>query len=120
MNEERATLTKDELHRWVPAVPPRVRRVALRLAVALILMIVLIPSTQAQTYSVLYAFQRKGDGGSPQAGLFLSPGGGIYGTTFLGGDPSCSCGTVFELLPNGAFKICMSSQGRTEQIRLRL
>ncbi|MGA8493356.1 MAG: choice-of-anchor tandem repeat GloVer-containing protein [Terriglobales bacterium] len=60
---------------------------------------------QAQTYSILYAFQRKVDGGGPQAGLFLSPGGGLYGTTFLGGDPSCSCGTVFELLPNGAFTV---------------
>jgi uncharacterized repeat protein (TIGR03803 family) len=107
---ECSTLTKNE-HRWVPPVPLRVVRAALRVTVALILTIELSPSTQAQTYSVLYAFQRKGDGGSPQAGLFLSPGGGLYGTTFLGGDTSCSCGTVFELLPNGAFTVLYKFTG---------
>ena len=104
MNKEYATLTKNNLHRWIPGVPLRVLR-ALTLAVALLPTIAFIPSTQAQTYSILYGFKQKGDGGSPQAGLFRSPGGSLYGTTFLGGDPSCSCGTVFQLLPNGAFTV---------------
>ena len=54
----------------------------------------------AQTFSVLYSFQNKTDGSNPQVSLFLN---GIYGTTFLGGDPNCACGTIFQLLPNGTF-----------------
>ena len=54
--------------------------------------------TDAQIFSVLYSFQGNTDGSNPQAGLFLDA---IYGTTFLGGDPTCACGTVFELLLNG-------------------
>jgi uncharacterized repeat protein (TIGR03803 family) len=56
--------------------------------------------TAAQTFSVLYSFQGNTDGSNPQAGLFLNA---VYGTTFLGGDPTCACGTVFELLVNGTF-----------------
>ena len=54
----------------------------------------------AQTFSVLYSFQGNTDGSNPQAGLFLNA---VYGTTFIGGDPTCACGTVFELLLNGTF-----------------
>jgi uncharacterized repeat protein (TIGR03803 family) len=78
---------------------------------ALVSMVLVIPSTQSQTFSVLYSFKRKGDGGSPQAGLFRGPGGGFYGTTFLGGDSSCSCGTVFKLFPNGTFTLLYVFKG---------
>jgi uncharacterized repeat protein (TIGR03803 family) len=49
---------------------------------------------QAQTFSVLYSFQNKTDGSNPQAGLFLN--GAIYGTTYVGGDPMCICGSIFQ------------------------
>lgn len=101
----RATLTKNELHCRIPRIPLRLLKAALALAVALVPAMLLTPSTEAQTYSIVYAFKRKGDGGDPQAGLFRSPGGALFGTTFLGGDPSCSCGTVFKLFPNGAFTV---------------
>lgn len=96
-----ASLTKNEFHRRTPRITLRSLKAALALAVALMPAILLIPSTQAQTFSILHSFKRKGDGGNPQAGLLWSPIGDLYGTTFLGGEPSCSCGTVFKLLPNG-------------------
>ena len=65
--------------------------------------------TDAQTFSVLYSFQGKTDGSNPQAGLFLNA---VYGTTFLGGDPTCACGTVFELLLNGTFTTLHTFVGR--------
>ena len=103
--------TCKELHRWISGVPSRAVRATLALAVAMALAILVTPSTQAQTFSIVYAFKRKGDGGSPQAAMFWSPGGGLYGTTFLGGNPTCSCGTVFKLFPNGNFKMLHAFTG---------
>jgi uncharacterized repeat protein (TIGR03803 family) len=56
---------------------------------------------QAQTFSVIYSFQGKQDGRNPQVGLVLDA---IYGTAMLGGDPTCACGTIFELFPDGDFR----------------
>lgn len=53
---------------------------------------------KAQTFNVLYAFQGKGDGRNPQVGIFR---GAVYGTTLLGGDTPCACGTVFKLSSAG-------------------
>jgi uncharacterized repeat protein (TIGR03803 family) len=66
---------------------------------ALILAFVLISlvTTQvvhAQTFSVLYSFQNTTDGSNAQAGLFLN--GAIYGTTYVGGESTCVCGTIFQ------------------------
>jgi len=52
-------------------------------------------------HTVLYSFTGKADGGNPAAGVLRDAVGNLYGTTYLGGDLSCSplhgCGTVFEL-----------------------
>lgn len=40
------------------------------------------------------------DGESPQAGGIFDSAGNLYGTTKFGGDPTCGCGTVFELTPS--------------------
>lgn len=40
------------------------------------------------------------DGQSPQAGVIFDSAGNLYGTTMFGGDPTCSCGTVFQLTPS--------------------
>lgn len=56
---------------------------------------------QAQTFRAVYSFQDKKDGRNPQVGLFTDA---IYGTTFLGGDPTCGCGTIFKLLPGGTIR----------------
>lgn len=63
---------------------------------------------QAQTFRAVYSFQDKKDGRNPQVGLFTDA---IYGTTFLGGDPTCACGTVFKLLPAGALTTLYSFVG---------
>jgi uncharacterized repeat protein (TIGR03803 family) len=75
-------------------------RTTLNLAFVAVCLMAVAELASAQTFSVLYSFQNKTDGSNPQVSLFLN---GIYGTTFLGGDPGCACGTVFELLPNGTF-----------------
>jgi uncharacterized repeat protein (TIGR03803 family) len=51
--------------------------------------------------SVLYSFAGGTDGSGPQASL-LSFHGGLYGTTYLGGNTGCGgsgCGTIFEVTP---------------------
>jgi uncharacterized repeat protein (TIGR03803 family) len=53
--------------------------------------------------TVLYSFTGtggSGDGSSPSGNLVLL-NGNLYGTTTNGGDPTCNCGTVFELFPSG-------------------
>jgi uncharacterized repeat protein (TIGR03803 family) len=57
----------------------------------------------------LYQFQAGTDGQGPVGGLVMDSSGNLYGTTQYGGTHLCtdnydkfSCGTVFELSPNGA------------------
>lgn len=78
-------------------------------AVAAVVFLFAIPqSVHAQTFSVLYSFQNTTDGSNPQVGLYSNA---IYGTTFLGGDPTCACGTVFELTTTGTFTTLYSFVG---------
>jgi len=65
---------------------------------ALTLGTLLIPSSQAQSFSVLYSFQGTTDGGQPFAGLIRDSSGNLYGTTEGVQD---GFGTVFELDPTG-------------------
>lgn len=85
---------------WISRVHSRAYCTALT---ALFAPMFLIAATlaQAQTFRVVYSFQDKKDGRNPQVGLFTDA---IYGTTFLGGDPTCGCGTIFKLLPAGTIK----------------
>lgn len=57
--------------------------------------IIAISSAQAQTYSVLYAFQDGFDGGQPSAGVTLDRAGNLYGTTTISG--GSGGGTVYKL-----------------------
>ena len=62
------------------------------------------------TTKVLYRFQPDGtDGIWPEGGLVMASSGNLYGTTSQGGGQFCTdgydkltCGTVFELSPNGS------------------
>jgi uncharacterized repeat protein (TIGR03803 family) len=51
---------------------------------------------------IIYSFQGAADGGHPVSHLNLGANGSLYGTTSEGGDPDCSCGTVFKLTKVGA------------------
>jgi uncharacterized repeat protein (TIGR03803 family) len=51
------------------------------------------------TENVLYTFTGGTDGETPMGGVVIDKSGNLYGTTNTGGDPTCNCGTVFELVP---------------------
>ena len=81
--------------------------VALGVAIILALTVVLAPSAQAQTYTVLHNFTGGQDGANPTAGLTVDRTGNLYGTSFFGGysngdcDPG-GCGAVFKLTHKGS------------------
>jgi len=61
----------------------------------------LSPGSNGQwSKAVLHSFKGK-DGGNPVAGLIFDLAGNLYGTTYNGGDQSCSggCGIVYKLTP---------------------
>jgi uncharacterized repeat protein (TIGR03803 family) len=63
----------------------------------------LTPSGSTYTETVLHKFGLGGrDGEYPMSGLVLGKKGVLYGTTYWGGNPACSCGTVFKLTPSGS------------------
>lgn len=61
------------------------------------------------TETVLHTFRGRNDGKFPIAGLIRDAAGNLYGTAFAAGDAQChggyGCGTVFELVSNGAFEV---------------
>jgi len=97
-------------------------KVALGLAIVLALTVVLTPSAQAQTYTVLHNFADTVDGAAPWAGLTMDKAGNLYGTTFFGGyiDGTCDpggCGAVFKLTHKGSgwvFSPLYSFQGNND------
>ena len=62
--------------------------------------------TPTSQETVLYSFKNGSDGAFPEAGLIMDKKGNLYGTTYGGGETVCkkvgSCGTAFELTPDGA------------------
>ena len=70
---------------------------------AVMLMVGSIAWSQS-TYKTLHRFNGK-DGHQPWGNLIFDSAGNLYGTAFLGGKTGCqafvTCGTVFELTPNG-------------------
>lgn len=63
--------------------------------------------------TVLYSFTGATDGGIP-IGRLLASGGSFFGITSLGGDPVCSCGTVFKLDSSGTLTVLHSFKGGTD------
>src|SRR6266704_5461761 len=50
-------------------------------------------------------------GGDPWAGLVRDPAGNLYGTSYLGGDFTCNCGTVFKLDSVGNYMLLHTFTG---------
>lgn len=68
--------------------------------------------------SVLYEFMGGMDGSGPFGALIRDAAGNLYGTTSLGGDPSCTllgtslgCGTVFKLDTTGQETVLYTFKG---------
>jgi uncharacterized repeat protein (TIGR03803 family) len=98
---------------------PSLLHVALMLAVVLNLGVIATPSAHGQTYreSLLHSFKGSPDGSTPTAGLVRDAAGNLYGTTFFGGDPSCTdwqgnmCGLVFKVTETGIAKVLYTFTG---------
>jgi uncharacterized repeat protein (TIGR03803 family) len=70
----------------------------------------LTPSAGGWAEAVLHRFQGGKDGASPYTvSLVFDPAGNLYGTTLLGGQGTCGCGTVFKLAPGSGGKWTKSS-----------
>jgi uncharacterized repeat protein (TIGR03803 family) len=68
--------------------------------------------------TVLHAFAGP-DGANPIASLVRDSAGNLYGTTYLGGDPSCDsqeygCGVVFRLDPAGNYSLLHTFSGLSD------
>ena len=82
------------------------------IVLAVVLAAGVIPSAQAQAFTLLHTFSGVPDGAYPQAGFVRDTAGNLYGTTQLGGSTAgvCAnisgfnningCGTVFKLTPD--------------------
>src|SRR5271169_295774 len=82
-------------------------RPAALVSLAILAAILMIPTAQAQTFTVLHTFTGAQDGGQPFAGLARDAAGNLYGAASDGGNhggscPSYGCGTVFKLQKRGA------------------
>jgi uncharacterized repeat protein (TIGR03803 family) len=64
------------------------------------------------TFTSLYSFTGRNDGGNPQAGLVQGSDGNFYSTTYSGG--TYSNGTVFKITANGTFTSLYSFTGRDD------
>lgn len=64
--------------------------------------------------TILYNFTGVLDGGIPIGRLLRDSEGNLYGITSVGGDPTCSCGTVFKLAPDGKLTVLHSFLGGTD------
>jgi uncharacterized repeat protein (TIGR03803 family) len=83
---------------------PRSRQLTCMIATTLLSTLLIAPHLCAQSnavqgfsYKVLYTFTGGTDGGYPYSDLIEDGQGNLYGTTNLGGDSTCNCGTVFKL-----------------------
>src|SRR5207302_4838888 len=79
--------------------------VGVTLAVIAVALVLAPGAWAASTFKVLHRFTGGTDGAEPVlGGVIFDAAGNLYGTTTIGGNPSCGnsngCGTVFRLTPN--------------------
>jgi uncharacterized repeat protein (TIGR03803 family) len=66
--------------------------------------------TPGATLTTLYNFTGGTDGGSPEGDMLLV-GKNLYSTADEGGDPSCQCGTIYEVTSKGTLKVLHAFTG---------
>ena len=64
--------------------------------------------------TTLYTFTGGTDGGFPIGRVISDTAGNLYGVTSLGGDATCSCGTVYELKTDGTLTVLHAFKGGTD------
>jgi uncharacterized repeat protein (TIGR03803 family) len=64
--------------------------------------------------TVLYRFAAAENGLYPSGGLIRDAAGNLYGVTAFGGDPTCSCGVVYQLDRTGALTILYRFKGGSD------
>jgi uncharacterized repeat protein (TIGR03803 family) len=84
-----------QLPGWISAA----YRVVLTISVALVMVVVVAPSTQAQTFDVIYTFAGTPDGSYPSTGVVMDLAADLYGTTVNGG--AFGLGTVYKVDKSG-------------------
>ncbi|MGC2769276.1 MAG: choice-of-anchor tandem repeat GloVer-containing protein [Candidatus Acidiferrum sp.] len=67
--------------------------------------------------TILYTFSGGTDGGIPIGRVIRDSGGNLYGITSVGGDPTCSCGTVFKLTTSRSLKVLHSFKGGKDGVQ---
>src|ERR1051326_2653198 len=70
---------------------------------AILVLAMISPAAQGQTFSVLHAFTGSPDGAQPQYGIVMDKQGNIYGNTWFGGC-TAGCdggGTVYKIDATG-------------------
>jgi uncharacterized repeat protein (TIGR03803 family) len=73
------------------------------LLVLLLLPGLFVSQAQAQTFTVLHAFQNKADGATPWGGVIVDQAGNLYGTTYSGG--RYNYGTIYKIDPSGKMTV---------------
>ena len=63
----------------------RLRTVALVSLIVVAALLAILPTAQAQTFTVLHNFTAGTDGAYPEAGVTVGPSGAVYGTARYGG-----------------------------------
>jgi uncharacterized repeat protein (TIGR03803 family) len=77
-------------------------------------------ATNSGQETVLYRFTGGADGSAPEANPILDAAGNLYGTTYAGGEPTCSlfpiygCGTVWKLDTAGNLTVLYTFTGGTD------
>jgi len=67
--------------------------------------------TPQHTEKVIYSFTGSLDGSVPRGSLLQASDGRLYGFTSTGGDPTCQCGTIFSVTPDGQVDVLHAFTG---------
>jgi uncharacterized repeat protein (TIGR03803 family) len=75
-----------------------------------------LAASASETEKVIHGFQTN-TGDTPFSTLVFDSAGNLYGTTEVGGESACGCGTVFQLTPTGGgwkYRVIHTFQGSSD------